>query len=83
MTETEVRALVCEQFLGGDTAFPLEADADFLANGICDSLGLVTLASVLQRRIAGLAVADPEITRENLGSIHRVCAFVRRKTQAR
>jgi acyl carrier protein len=78
MQESELRALVCKQFLGGDDA-PIEADMDLLEAGICDSLGLVRLVAELERAVPGLKVLDQEVTRQNLGSIQAMGDFIRRK----
>lgn len=80
MNDSEIQELIRDQFLAGDATFPLAADTDLLAEGICDSLGLVTLASALQQRVGGLRIADQEITRDNLGSPGSIGRFLRQKT---
>lgn len=68
----ELKQIVCDLFLGGDTSFPIEPETDLLEAGVCDSLGLAQLAQELEQRVAGLRILDPDITPENLGSIQRV-----------
>jgi acyl carrier protein len=76
MSETEVKNLICALFLGGDTDYPIEGDTDLLEDGICDSLGLVQLVSELESHTPGLKVLDPDITRENFGSIVRILGYL-------
>lgn len=78
-TEVDLRKLVQTLFLNGDTTFPLAADADLVAEGVCDSLGLVQLAAALEGQFPGLRVLDQDITRENLGSIAAMLAFLRER----
>lgn len=80
MTEAELKTLVCDLFLGGDGSFPIAGDTDLLAEGICDSLGLVQLAGELEARVGGLRILDQEVTRESLGSLEAIAAFVAAKT---
>jgi acyl carrier protein len=75
----QLREIIRERFLGGDTTIPLEAGTLLLEEGICDSLGLVQLALELERRIPGLKIRDPEINRQNLGSITAIVAFLAKK----
>lgn len=71
-----VTALVRELFLRGNPDIPLAPGDDLLQMGICDSLGLVQLATELERRVPGLRVHDGDVTPENLGSIWRISAFL-------
>jgi acyl carrier protein len=80
--EREVREIICERFLGGDTEFPIAADTRLLEEGICDSLGLVQLASEIESRNPSLRVPDQEITRENFGSIAAILGYLARKQAA-
>jgi acyl carrier protein len=80
--EREVREIICERFLGGDTEFPIAADTRLLEEGICDSLGLVQLASDIESRNPSLRVPDQEITRENFGSIAAILGYLARKQAA-
>ena len=79
MTESEIRALVCQRFLDGDEEFPLELDTQLLDDGSCDSLGLVRLASEVEKRCPGIKIADQEISRESFGSIRAIQALIQSK----
>ena len=76
MSEGELIALVRRLFLRGDQSFPLAADTDLVGEGICDSLGLVQLATALEDGVPGLRVADQDVTRENLGSVAAIARFL-------
>ena len=80
MTEAELKTLICDLFLGGDTSFPMDTDTDLLGEGICDSLGLVQLAGDLEGLVPGLRILDQEVTRENMGSLGAIMAFIAQKT---
>lgn len=71
-----VTALVRELFLHGNPDVPLSPGDDLLRMGICDSLGLVQLATELERRVPGLRIHDADVTPDNLGSIRRISAFL-------
>jgi acyl carrier protein len=79
MNESELRELICEMFLGGDSSFPIEAQTQLLEEGICDSLGLVQMAAELERRCPGVRIRDQEVTRENLGTMAAILAFLASK----
>jgi hypothetical protein len=76
VTDDEIKALICDLFLGGDTEFLLSDDLDLLEAGICDSLGLVQLAGELQAHTPGLSILDQEVDRTNLGSIGAIRRFI-------
>ena len=73
-----VLSLVRELFLEDDESFPLEPDLDLVEGGICDSMGLVQLASMLEQRFEGLEIQDQDVTRETMGSVGAICALVDR-----
>ena len=70
----EIRNFVVDNFLFGDEA-GLTDDSSFIREGIVDSTGILQLVSYLQERYQ-IAVADEELTPENLDSVRRVAAFV-------
>jgi acyl carrier protein len=76
MNVPAVTALVRELFLRGNPDIPLSPGDDLLQMGICDSLGLVQLATELERRVPGLRVRDADVTPDNLGSVGRISAFL-------
>jgi acyl carrier protein len=77
--EKDIREMICNKFLGGDTGFPIARDTKLLEEGICDSLGLVQIVSELEGRVPGLRIADQEITRDNFGSIAAILTYIERK----
>ncbi len=54
------------------------SSTNLIAEGICDSLGLVRLAGELEQQFAGLRIQDQDVTHENMGSIRAIAAHVRR-----
>lgn len=77
-TLSEVKSLVEQLFLRPGQTRAIRLDADLLATGICDSMGLVTLAQALEERF-GIVIKDQEVARANLGSIHRIGQFLSKK----
>ena len=71
--------LVRRLFLGGDASIMLDPDTKLVEEGICDSLGLVTLALELEKQYPPLRILDQEITRQNLASIRDILLFLGRK----
>jgi hypothetical protein len=82
MDESSIKDLICDLFLAGDRGFPLEPATDLLREGICDSLGLVQIATHLERRLSPLRIHDADVTPENLGSIARIHAFLKSRVRA-
>lgn len=82
MDERELREIICDKFLGGDTEFPIDADTRLLEEGICDSLGLVQIVAELEARLPSLRIPDQDVTRENFGSIAAILDYVERKRAA-
>lgn len=76
MTESELKIIICDKFLDGDREFPVDTDTSLVDEGICDSLGLVVLATEIESRVDGLTISDQEITWENFGSIRALLAFL-------
>jgi len=76
--EQRVRGIVIRLFLAGDESYPLEPETNLIAEGICDSLGLVRLAGELERSFAGLSIQDQDVTHENMGSIRAIAEHLRR-----
>lgn len=74
-TSTEVKSVVEKLFLRDGQPASLALDADLLATGVCDSMGLVTLAAELEEQY-GITIRDQEITRSNLGSVRRIIRFL-------
>lgn len=72
----QIKNVVIDLFLGGNREIPLDPELDIVQAGICDSLGLVRLATTLESTFPGLKVQDQDVTRENLGSVRAIASFV-------
>ena len=79
ITAKEICGVIKNLFLKDNQPFPLEINTDLLQNGICDSLGLVTLVAELENRYSSLQIFDQEIQRENLCSIRKILKFLEQK----
>lgn len=71
----EVRSFIIEDILIGASDDSLHPDDSFLQKGILDSTGVLAVIGFLERRYA-IALADNEITPENLYSLNLIAAFV-------
>jgi acyl carrier protein len=76
--EEQVRRFVIENFLFADDDPDLRDDTSFLDTGIIDSTGVLELVTFLEREF-GIAIEDDELLPENLDSVDRIAAFIRRK----
>ena len=85
MNESYVRertiAYITENFLYMRPDLTLADDDGLLEKGIIDSMGVVELVQFLQDEL-GVAVADEEITEENLGSVSSIVRFAMSKQPA-
>ena len=79
--EQGIRQFVIANFLFGEDNGSLKPDESFLETGIIDSTGVLELVAFLESTY-GFRVRDNELTPDNLDSLDRVAAFVRRKQQA-
>lgn len=71
----KVRSFVVENFLFGDTAYPLVDDASLIDNDIIDSTAVLELVAFIEDSF-GVAMADADIVPANLDSLSRIAAFV-------
>ncbi len=71
----KVRSFVVENFLFGDTAYPLADDASLIDNDIIDSTAVLELVAFIEDSF-GVAMADADIVPANLDSLSRIAAFV-------
>ena len=76
--ESKVRQFIIYNFLFGEGADGLKSEDSLLDKGLIDSTGILELVSFLQNCFQ-LEVEDNEIVPENLDSILRIAAYVRRK----
>ena len=75
--EQQIRDFIQENFLFGQ-ANRLQDSDSFLDKGIVDSTGILELIAFVGQKY-GIAVADEEMVPDNLDSIDKVSAYVRRK----
>jgi acyl carrier protein len=77
--EARIATVVRTLFLGGNAAFPLDRDMSLIENGICDSMGLVQLATAIEKEFPGLRIPDQEITHDTMGSVLAIAELVRKR----
>ena len=75
-TENTVRKCILEMFLSESAAETLRNDTDLL--GVLDSLQMLRLVIELESLFA-IKVGDSDLTLDNLGSVAKIAAFIRRK----
>jgi len=76
VNEDDLRVLIRDQFLGGDSSVPIPADLDLVAAGICDSFALLELSMAIESRLSGVTIPDSDVTPANLGSIERIMGYL-------
>ncbi|HEY9461902.1 MAG TPA: acyl carrier protein [Vicinamibacterales bacterium] len=79
--ERDIRQFVIANFLFGEDNASLKPDESFLETGIIDSTGVLELVAFLESTY-GFRVRDNELTPDNLDSLDKVAAFVRRKQES-
>lgn len=55
-------------------------DRSLVDEGIIDSFGLVEIASFIERAFT-ISVQEADMTRDNFGSVNKLVAFVRRRSE--
>lgn len=80
-TRQQVRNFLEENFLFGQQSVLKDGDS-FLDGGILDSTGILQLIAFLGETY-GITVADEEVIPDNLDSIDKISAYLRRKLQDR
>lgn len=81
MFEKQLKILVINLFMAGDVGAHIDPEDDFIESGICDSLGLVRLATALESEFPGISIHDQEINRETIGSLELLEAFISSKLE--
>jgi len=81
MLENKVQTIIRDLFMGGDAEANIAPDDDFIESGICDSLGLVRLATTLEAEFPGIRIHDQEINRETIGSFALLMTFILAKLE--
>ena len=77
-TKETVRKYLSDNILMSDSFDGIADDTSFVRRGIIDSTGFLELVTFLEQTW-GISVADEEMVPENLDSLNRIEAFVRRK----
>lgn len=77
LTADEVKNLIRAVFLGGDTSIPIADELDITLAGICDSFGLLQLATLVEEKSGGRPIPDSDVTVDNFGSVDRILAYLR------
>src|SRR3954470_2189741 len=82
MTEqsARIRRYITENFLYMRPDYQFTDDDALLGKGIIDSLGVMELISFVEEEF-GVAVADTDITEQNLGSVNAVSRYVASKRE--
>ena len=73
-----ITEFICETLPPGSPHRKFDENTSLLESGIIDSTGVLELVQFLEDRF-GITVEDSELVPENLDSIDRICAFLRRK----
>ena len=73
-----VRNFILEDLLFSGEGSLLADDTSLTDAGILDSTGMIELVTFLEAKL-GITVADEELLPDNLDSVARVVAFVKRK----
>lgn len=76
--EKAIRKFMADNFLYRDGAESLSESDSFLESGLIDSVGILELVTFLESTFS-IRVVDEEVLPENLDSIGRIVAYVRRK----
>lgn len=79
--EGQLRSFILNNYLFTDDESFLDDDDSFLEKGIIDSTGIMEVILFLEQEF-GIRVEDEEMVPENLDSVSRIVAFVRRKKAA-
>jgi acyl carrier protein len=76
LSDDDLRAMVRELFLRGDSSIPLPPDLNLVEAGICDSFALLELAMAVEVRLGGVRIPDSDVTVDNFGSIAGIQAYL-------
>jgi acyl carrier protein len=79
--EEMIRTYIAENMLFSDNGYPYSDDASFLEEGIVDSMGIMELVMFVEESF-GATVEDHEFVPDNLDSVSKLAAFIRRKVPA-
>ena len=76
--ETRVIRLVRSLFLGGDQEIEVSEEMSLIDSGICDSMGLVQLATAIEKEFGGVRIDDQDITHKAFGSVAAIARLLRK-----
>ena len=79
--ESTVRKFIADSFLYREGLDDFGDDASFLDASLIDSTGILELVMFLEETFK-FKIADAEVIPDNLDSINKIAAYVRRKTGA-
>lgn len=75
---SQVRGFILDNYLFTDDESALGLDESLLDRGIVDSTGMLEIIMFIEDEL-GVSVEDEEMVPENLDSVNRIAAFVKRK----
>jgi acyl carrier protein len=76
---SSINAIIHDLFIRDSHTRSLDPDLDLLQNGVCDSLGFLTIALEIEKRHPPIKILDQEIESSNFGSIRKICKFLESK----
>ncbi|HEX2972423.1 MAG TPA: acyl carrier protein [Tepidisphaeraceae bacterium] len=76
--ELSIRQFITDNFLYRDPGASLADNESLLEKGLIDSTGILELVMFVEKTFS-IQVADAEVIPENLDSIARIAAYIRRK----
>jgi acyl carrier protein len=79
--ERAIRQFLISSFLPDVDEEEIDSDYDLLANGVVDSLGLLTLISWVEDQF-GISVEDDDLSPDKFRSVDAIATYVREATTA-
>lgn len=77
----KVRTFIVDNFLFGDTAYPLADTTSLIENDIIDSTAVLELVAFIEDDF-GIAMVDSDVVPANLDSIERLASFITARAKA-
>ena len=75
MSEEDLRVLIRQLFLRGNSNVPIESDLNLVEAGICDSFALLEIAMSLEAKL-DIRIPDSDVTVDNFGSIQCIQRYL-------